>query len=162
MSDETDIAIVGGGPVGMALALALADSDWRVIVLESRQRGAPVSDPRPLALSYGSRLLLERLAVWRTLEICSTPIERIHVSQQGGFGRVEMTAAQAALPALGYVVDYARLHAALRQALRETLDTDVLTFLLVKVTGRARDGLGRVSLTPEEIKRRFSQVLTRV
>ena len=117
MSEETDIAIVGGGPVGMALALALADGAYRVIVLESRQRGAPVSDPRPLALSYGSRLLLERLAVWHALEIGSTPIERIHVSQQGGFGRVEMTAAQAALSALGYVVDYARLHAELRQAL---------------------------------------------
>ncbi|MGQ0751072.1 MAG: FAD-dependent monooxygenase [Betaproteobacteria bacterium] len=116
MAESTDIAIVGGGPVGMALALALADSAYRVTLFESRQRSAPVSDPRPLALSYGSRLLLERLAVWHALEACSTPIERIHVSQQGGFGRVEMTAAQAALPALGYVVDYARLHAALRQA----------------------------------------------
>lgn len=116
MSESTDIAIVGGGPVGMALALALADSAYRVTLLESRPRGAPASDPRPLALSYGSRLLLERLSVWRALEGCATPIERIHVSQQGGFGRVEMTAAQAALPALGYVVDYARLHAALRQA----------------------------------------------
>jgi 2-octaprenyl-6-methoxyphenol hydroxylase len=125
MSEETDIAIVGGGPVGMALALALADGAYRVIVLESRQRGAPVSDPRPLALSYGSRLLLERLTVWHALERCSTPIERIHVSQQGGFGRVEMTAAQAALPALGYVVDYARLHARLRQALELRRQVDV-------------------------------------
>ena len=116
MSEPTDIAIVGGGPVGMALALALADSAYRVTLFESRPHSARVSDPRPLALSYGSRLVLERLAVWRALEVGATPIERIHVSQQRGFGRVEMTAAEAALPALGYVVDYARLHAALRQS----------------------------------------------
>ena len=41
-------------------------------------------------------------------------------------------------------------------------DANILTFILVKVTGRAPEGLGRVSLTPEEIKLRFSQVLTRV
>ena len=100
----------------MALAVALPDAGYRVMVLESRQRDASVRDPRPLALSYGSRLLLERLAVWPSLEPSATPIAQIHVSQQGGFGRVTMTADQAGLPALGYVVEYARLHAALREA----------------------------------------------
>jgi 2-octaprenyl-6-methoxyphenol hydroxylase len=116
MVDSPDIVIVGGGPVGMALALALPDAEYRVMVLESRQRDASVRDPRPLALSYGSRLLLERLAVWPSVEPSATPIAQIHVSQQGGFGRVTMTADQAGLPALGYVVEYARLHAALRKA----------------------------------------------
>lgn len=113
-----DVVIVGGGPVGSALALALAltDADLRVVVLESRARGVAVTDPRPLALSYGSRLMLERLGVWDALG-ASTPIAAIHVSQQGGFGRVAMRASEAGVPALGYVVEYARLQSAFDRAL---------------------------------------------
>jgi len=71
------------------------------------------------------------------------------------------------LAALAKAAGYARVWpvddiASLQQALQETVHTTVLTFVLVKVTGRAPEGLGRVSLTPEEIKQRFSQVLTQV
>ncbi|MGZ8154309.1 MAG: FAD-dependent monooxygenase [Burkholderiales bacterium] len=108
MSERYDLAVIGGGPVGAALALQASRSGLRVRVLESRRREAAVADNRPMALSYGSRLVLERLGVWRELAPV-TPIARIHVSQTGGFGRTEMTAGEAGLPALGYVVDYACL-----------------------------------------------------
>lgn len=117
MNDVADVVIVGGGPVGAALALALCGSGLDVTLLEARVTGQRSRDPRPLALSYGSRLILERLGVWGALAP-ATAIERIHVSQQGGFGRVMLSAAEARLPALGYVVDYARLHAALESAMR--------------------------------------------
>ena len=116
MTEAADVVVVGGGPVGAALALALADSGYAPVVLESRDPDIAIGDPRPLALSYGSRLILDRLGVWEGLEP-ATPIEGIHVSQRGGFGRVVLTAAEAGLPALGYVVHYARLHATLVQAL---------------------------------------------
>ncbi|MGZ8198006.1 MAG: FAD-dependent monooxygenase, partial [Burkholderiales bacterium] len=108
MSERYDLAVIGGGPVGAALALQASRSGLRVRVLESRRREAAVADNRPMALSYGSRLVLERLGMWRELAPV-TPIARIHVSQTGGFGRTEMTAGEAGLPALGYVVDYACL-----------------------------------------------------
>lgn len=116
MTDAADVAIVGGGPVGTALALALAGTDVQAVLLESRARTAPVSDGRPLALSYGSRLILERLGAWQTPDP-GTAIQRIHVSQRGGFGHVEMSAAEAGLPALGYVVEYDRVHSVLAAAL---------------------------------------------
>lgn len=116
MVEAADIVVVGGGPVGAALALALADSGFAPVLLESRDPDIPNRDARPLALSYGSRLILDRLGAWESLAP-ATPIESIHVSQQGGFGRIALAATQARLPALGYVVDYARLHAALTQAL---------------------------------------------
>ena len=118
MTEATDVVIVGGGPVGATLALALAAGGVEALVLESRQGDTGMGDPRPLALSYGSRLILERLGVWETIGTV-TPIERIHVSQRGGFGRVAMSAAEAGLPALGYVAEYARLDAVLRKALGE-------------------------------------------
>jgi len=106
---DCDVLIAGGGPAGGALALALRASGLRLSVLETRPgRQASGDDPRPLALSHGTRLVLERLGVWRELEPV-TAIARIHISQRGGFGRVELDADAAGLPALGYVVDYTRL-----------------------------------------------------
>ena len=104
---DFDVLIVGGGPVGAALALALRGTGLALGLLESRARHAP-GDARPIALSHGSRLILERLGVWEGLA-GATPIERIHVSQQGGFGRVGMDARLAQVPALGYVIDYGQL-----------------------------------------------------
>jgi 2-octaprenyl-6-methoxyphenol hydroxylase len=113
-AESADAVIIGGGPVGSALALALQLAGWRVVLLEAH--AAASSDARPLALSYGSRLILERLGVWPALEDRATPIRHIHVSQQGGFGRVGLEADEAGLPELGYVIDYSALAQALSRA----------------------------------------------
>jgi 2-octaprenyl-6-methoxyphenol hydroxylase len=118
MSDVAKVVIVGGGPVGAALALALSGSGLEVMLLEARLAEERASDPRPLALSYGSRLILERLGVWEALAPV-TAIDRIHISQKNGFGRVALSAAEAKLPALGYVADYTQLHATLHNALQD-------------------------------------------
>lgn len=123
MTESADVVIVGGGPVGAALGLALEPSGLNVLALEARGEGAqapPEAAARPLALSYGSRLILERLGVWEALAGV-TPIERIHVSQAGGYGRVVLDARAAGLDAYGYVVDYGRLDAALSGAARERM-----------------------------------------
>ncbi len=69
-STNCDIAIIGGGPVGASLALALRDSGLKVCLLETRPANAASQDERALALSYGSRLLLERLGVWERVAKC--------------------------------------------------------------------------------------------
>jgi 2-octaprenyl-6-methoxyphenol hydroxylase len=114
MPESADVVIVGGGPVGSALALALRDHGKRTLLLEAQ--AAHSTDRRPLALSYGSRLILERLGVWPALEPLATPIRSIHVSQRGGFGRVQLEAAETGLPELGYVIDYGQLARELAQA----------------------------------------------
>ncbi len=111
-----DVVIVGGGPIGVALAIALQDSGLTVLVLEARPDAGDSSDARTLAMSYGSRLILERLGVWSQIEPV-TPIESIHISQRGGFGRTLLSADEVGLPALGYVVGYARLQQAFGKAL---------------------------------------------
>jgi 2-octaprenyl-6-methoxyphenol hydroxylase len=99
---EVDVAIAGGGPVGCALALALAGSALSVTRIADQTE---VAD-RPIALSHGSRLILERLGAWDSA--ASSPIQTIHVSQQG-FGRAVMRCSDYGLPALGYVVAYSDL-----------------------------------------------------
>jgi 2-octaprenyl-6-methoxyphenol hydroxylase len=103
-AQEIDVLIRGAGPVGCALALALRHSPLTVRIL-GRNEAKPAF--RPLALSYASRLILERLGAWQGLEV--TPIDTIQVSQQKGFGRMVMEAADAGVPALGYVTEYAEL-----------------------------------------------------
>ena len=109
-----DIVIIGGGPVGSALALALKHSNLRVCVLEARSAAAS-SDVRALALSYGSRLLLERLGVWNQLQQVSA-ISTIHISQKQSFGRAVLRAEELHVPDLGYVLPYAMLQDALSRA----------------------------------------------
>ncbi|MEQ1526872.1 MAG: FAD-dependent monooxygenase, partial [Gallionella sp.] len=112
-----DIAIIGGGPVGAALALALRGSNLKVCVLESRAENSTSQDARALALSYGSRLLLDRLGVWNSLNDVS-PIRTIHISQQKSFGRAVLRAEELNVPELGYVLPYPALQAALDKALQ--------------------------------------------
>ncbi len=113
------ILIAGAGPVGAVCALALKQGGLDPLMLEARPQDAPVNDRRTLALSHGSRLILERLGVWSLIEN-ATAIKRIHISHRGGLGRAELTATEERLPALGYVLNYADLHTALQQALDET------------------------------------------
>ncbi len=109
-----DLLIVGAGPVGLALALALKDSGLDIVLADARPREAVSRDPRDLALAHGSRLTLQRLGVWDGLPV--TAIEHIHISHEGGLGRTLIDADEHELPALGYVVSAGALAAALRQA----------------------------------------------
>jgi 2-octaprenyl-6-methoxyphenol hydroxylase len=111
MNPIHDIAIIGGGPVGSALALALRDSNLDICVLEARSGES--TDTRALALSYGSRLLLERLNAWDKLSDVSL-IRTIHISQKQSFGRTLLTASELNVPELGYVLPYPSLKKALR------------------------------------------------
>ena len=115
-----DVVIVGAGPVGATLALALADTDLDVVVADARQAGAAGRTERTLALSHGARLVFERLGVWTPLAAsCGavTPIVAIDVSQARGFGALTLSAAEHGLPALGYVVSYGALQRVLDEAL---------------------------------------------
>jgi len=118
--DEYDVVILGGGPVGSTLALFLAGTRHRVLLVEQRRLADGQHDPRALALSEGARQLLEPQQAWPQSDGRCTAIETIHISQHGGWGRTLIDRQDYRLPALGYVVRYgallARLHNALQQA----------------------------------------------
>ena len=123
MTANCDIAIIGGGPVGAALALALRDSNLNITLLEARNIRDANPDPRALALSYGSRLLLTHLGVWQDLTQVSA-IKTIHISQKNSFGRTRLDAADLNVPDLGYVLPYPALQAAM-QSLLETCNANI-------------------------------------
>lgn len=112
------VTIVGGGPAGMAIALALHRNGVAAEIVDARHRSAAKDDKRILALSHGARHILEWLGVWAAIP--HTDITTIHISHQGGLGRSKLTAADEGVPALGYVLAAGDLAASLDAALART------------------------------------------
>ena len=127
-AQEFDIVILGAGPVGTTLALLLAGSRHRVLLVEQRALAAAVNDPRALALSEGARQLLNPHGAWPNTSGAGdgrcTPIETIHISQAGGFGRTLIDRQDYRIPALGYVVRYGALIESLHRAFGNALQHD--------------------------------------
>ncbi len=108
------VAIVGGGPVGMALALALHKQDIAAEIFDERERGAGLKDRRTLALSHGSRQTLEWLGAWQGID--ATPIHRVHISHCNHAGRTVIRAEDEGVPALGHVASLHEIYKALDKA----------------------------------------------
>jgi len=121
------IAVVGAGPVGLALALhaARALPQAQITVFDARPATRDVSaDPRTLALALGSIHLLERLHAWPAE--AAVPIAEVHVSQQtpallpallgAAQPEVRLAAAELGVPMLGAVLSYGALLAPLQRA----------------------------------------------
>lgn len=138
MSTDYDVVIAGGGMVGISFALALdhfSAGALRILVVESfampDSAGAatyqPSFDARATALSHGSRRIFENTGVWPQLAAHATAIRNIHVSERGHFGSATLEAARRGWPALGYVVENARLGRVLLEQLRQRPSIDWLS-----------------------------------
>lgn len=115
-----DILIQGGGPVGLACAAWALQKfpDAKMTLLDRN----PINDDdlvnadsRGIALSHGSKLLLDTIQAWPK-EFAQ--IHHVHVSQAGKFGRALMTREELKQEALGHIIRYRDIHITLRQALR--------------------------------------------
>jgi 2-octaprenyl-6-methoxyphenol hydroxylase len=113
---NVEVAVCGAGPVGLALAAFLARrgvAGERIALIDGKSLGQAISDPRSIALSWGSVQLLEEVRAW---PLPATPIHEIHVSRRGQLGRSLMDRAEHRLPALGYVARYGDVVDALARA----------------------------------------------
>lgn len=106
---HADIAICGAGPVGITLAALLIQrgiTPNRIALIDGKTIDQARLDPRAIALSYGSRQILEDVGAW---PVPATAIHEIHVSRRGHFGRALIERDDYQLPALGYVSQYGSL-----------------------------------------------------
>lgn len=113
---EFDCAVVGGGLVGATLALALGQNGIRTAVIEAVEFDAsaqPSFDDRGLALAASSIRILDALGVGELSTADATPIARVHVSDEGHFGAVRLTAEALGWSELGRVIIARRLGGAL-------------------------------------------------
>lgn len=125
---RTDIAIVGGGMVGISLALLLARENphWQIALVESfpLATNADLSyrssfDARSTALSAGSYEIFRRCGIWPLLQQHVTCIRQVHVSDKGHFGGSTIDADAHGVEAVGYVVENAWLGKVLAAQLGE-------------------------------------------
>ena len=119
-STQCDILIQGGGPVGLACAAWILQKfpDAYLTLLDRNSvddADLAAADSRGIALSHGSKLLLDTIDAW---PVECADIHRVHVSQAGRFGRALMTREELHQDALGHIIRYRDIHITLRQALR--------------------------------------------
>ena len=110
-----DIVIAGGGLAGLSIAAALSfyfstytAGKYKIAVVEAFNRPEEDynvdNDPQTTAISYGSRLIYEKLGIWPLLKPYVQPIKHIHVSDRGHMGMAHINAEDHRQPALGYVI----------------------------------------------------------
>ncbi len=133
MSEPTrfDVAIAGGGMVGMTLAAALADAGFAVAVVDAlpvETRAAGAYDGRSSAIAAGSKRVLETLGLWQGMAAAASPILDIRVSDARvgepasalflHYDHRDLVGPGDAAEPLGYIVENRAIRRALLDALQ--------------------------------------------
>lgn len=128
---SVDVAIVGGGMVGLAVACGLQGSGLRVAVLEQHVPQLLAADAAPQlrvsAINAASEKLLTRLGVWSDIvarrACCYHGME---VWDKDSFGRIEFDDQSMGYSHLGHIVENAEIHYALWQKAQRSPDITLL------------------------------------
>jgi 2-octaprenylphenol hydroxylase len=138
-----DIAIVGAGMVGTALAASLSDTGFSIALIDgqtqeqlkfSRTETLNINDfaARVSALTVASRQLLEVTGAWQHLTPEQVmPYQKMHVWDHLGTARIDFDAAELYQDALGFIVENQHLVSALHQGIES--QQNITRFLGVKL-----------------------------
>lgn len=123
------VIIVGGGMVGLSLALMLAKQNIAVKLLEAIQYPdyddenlAPYHssfDARNTALSRRSVQIYQKLQLWDALQQHATPILQVHITEEGSFGKARLVASQEKVESFGQIIENAWLGRVLLTQVRQ-------------------------------------------
>lgn len=126
---QQQVIIVGGGMVGLSLALMLAKSNIAVKLLEAvkypnydDENASPYHssfDARNTALSRRSVQIYQKLGLWQALQQHATPILQVHITEQGSFGKARLVAEQEKVESFGQVIENAWLGRVLLTQVRQ-------------------------------------------
>ena len=121
-NETFDAIVIGGGTVGAAAALALARTGREVALIDRKQPDerppdAPL-DPRVVAVSPGSKRLLEALGAWQHVRPARIAAYA-DMQVVAGRGKVRFRATEHGLAALGWIAELPELDQALWQELKK-------------------------------------------
>ncbi len=144
---QQQVVIVGGGMVGLSLALMLAKANIQVKLLEAIQYPnyddvdlAPYHssfDARNTALSRRSVQIYQELGLWQQLQQYATPILTVDITEQGSFGKARLVAAKEKVESFGQVIENAWLGRVLLSQVREHSNVELIDG--VQVTALRQD-----------------------
>lgn len=114
------VLIHGAGPVGLACAIWLLQNnpDLKLSLFDKHPADDTFlenTDIRGIAISEGSKQLLENMGAW---DFSAPAIHQVHVSHRGHFGRTVMSRDEIQQHALGHIVRYRDILLSLRTQLR--------------------------------------------
>lgn len=144
---QQEVIIVGGGMVGLSLALMLAKAKIGVKLLEAIKYPdyddanlAPYHssfDARNSALSRRTVQIYQELGLWDALQEHATPILEVNITEQGSFGKARLKAEQEKVESFGQVIENAWLG---RVLLTEVKKEDLIELIDgVQVTALTQD-----------------------
>ncbi|UPG85105.1 UbiH/UbiF/VisC/COQ6 family ubiquinone biosynthesis hydroxylase [Luteibacter aegosomatis] len=144
-----DVAVVGGGMVGAAAALALARAGFEVVLVDARAPAAWSADAEPdlrvVGLAPSSIRLLDEVGAWDGIRRArASAYERMVVWDAENGATIHFDAADEGRDVLGYIVENNLVQAMLWQALddaavRRVVPGDVVAY-------EARDDHARLEL----------------
>ncbi|MFA1282544.1 FAD-dependent 2-octaprenylphenol hydroxylase [Citrobacter telavivensis] len=128
---SVDVAIVGGGMVGLAVACGLQGSGLRVAVLEQREPQPLAADAAPAlrvsAINAASEKLLTRLGVWSDIVARrASCYHGMEVWDKDSFGRIKFDDQSMGYSHLGHIVENAVIHYALWQKAQQSSDITLM------------------------------------
>jgi 2-octaprenylphenol hydroxylase len=130
-----DITIIGGGMVGLTMAVSLSDSDLKVLLIEKQDLNQVLDsdlfdakvvtddqfDVRVSAISPGNRAFLSRLGAWQNIpKQRQAAYEHMRVWDGDGTGKIEFSAAKIAQPDLGVIVENRMIQLALLKQIKDS------------------------------------------
>lgn len=125
----SDILIVGGGPVGMMMALLLLQRNFAVTMVDRLDYGTVLAadyDGRTFAYAYGSKEILENAGLWKTLEPHATPIMDIMVTGEGPGQGLHYAAHEVGDHPMGYNIETRHFRSTVFQSLQSFANFSLL------------------------------------
>lgn len=108
-----EVIIIGGGPVGVATACALAQGGLAVLLMDRGNPDVPMPDGRLLAIAHASKNLLNRIGVWEQVKDVAAPIETIKILEDHSQARAVFDHRLVGDEPMGYMVEMPRFRQAL-------------------------------------------------
>jgi 2-octaprenyl-6-methoxyphenol hydroxylase len=118
-SSNYDLAIIGGGLVGVTLAAALEHSGLSVLIVEAQQKAEAIAKGQAYAIQLSSSQLWDAMGVWSAIEPQVQCFRQVHLSDAEDNYAVKFTPTDLGTPVLGHVAE----HRVLLQALLDRVQT---------------------------------------
>lgn len=130
-----DIAIIGGGMVGLALASLLANTDCNIVVIEKNPPQSldenEVSN-RVSAINFASQKMLEQVGAWQQIPANRlSPYQQMLVWEKDSFGKIHFDnqdemIKQLGLDQLGFIIENNQIQQALWQIVSQQANVEII------------------------------------
>ncbi len=162
MNDHQSFCISGAGPIGLALALGLAQLNANVTLLDHKQsidREILEDDRRMLALSHRTVEIFKRLGVWDKMSEHATAIDAVHVSQKKCKAEVLMTAKKQGIDHFGFLVPQGQVILALYDEVIQHEKINLSLESRIVTNAELHDGIVTIHRKDEKIIQQFDWLI---